>query len=133
MKIGVIGAGRLGICFALLCEQAGYDVLVSDIRSDYVADLNRKKIKTNEPEVEYLLGQSKNLRATHDNREVIRECDLIYTLVPTPSLDDGSYDVSAVWQVVENIKEEMSSVANNVKNFVVVCTTNPGDCDEFKK
>ena len=26
MKIGVIGAGRLGICFALLCEQAGYDV-----------------------------------------------------------------------------------------------------------
>ena len=133
MKVGVIGAGRLGICFALLCEQAGYDVLVSDIRSDYVADLNRKKIKTNEPEVEYLLGQSKNLRATHDNREVIRECDLIYTLVPTPSLDDGSYDVSAVWQVVENIKEEMSSVANNVKNFVVGCTTNPGDCDEFKK
>ena len=133
MKIGVIGAGRLGICFALLCEQAGYDVLVSDIRSDYVADLNRKKIKTNEPEVEYLLGQSKNLRATHDNREVIRECDLIYTLVPTPSLEDGSYDVSAVWQVVENIKEEMTSVANDVKNFVVGCTTNPGDCDEFKK
>ena len=133
MKIGVIGAGRLGICFALLCEHAGYDVLVSDIRSDYVADLNRKKIKTNEPEVEYLLGQSKNLRATHDNREVIRECDLIYTLVPTPSLEDGSYDVSAVWQVVENIKEEMTSVANDVKNFVVGCTTNPGDCDEFKK
>ena len=133
MKIGVIGAGRLGICFALLCEQAGYDVLVSDIRSDYVADLNRKKIKTNEPEVEYLLGQSNNLRATHDNREVIRECDLIYTLVPTPSLDDGSYDISAVWQVVENIKEEMTSVANDVKNFVVGCTTNPGDCDEFKK
>ena len=26
MKIGVIGAGRLGICFALLCEQAGDDV-----------------------------------------------------------------------------------------------------------
>ena len=66
MKIGVIGAGRLGICFALLCEQAGYEVLVSDIRSGYVDDLNERKIKTNEPEVEYLLGQSKNLRATHD-------------------------------------------------------------------
>ena len=64
---------------------------------------------------------------------MIRECDLIYTLVPTPSLEDGSYDVSAVWQVVENIKEEMTSVANNIKNFVVGCTTNPGDCDEFKK
>ena len=131
MKIGVIGAGRLGICFALLCEKAGYEVLVSDIRSSYVDDLNKKKIKTNEPEVEYLLGQSKNLKATNDNREVIRECDLIYTLVPTPSCHDGSYDVSAVDKVVDNIVEEMSSVANNVKNFVVGCTVNPGDCDKF--
>ena len=49
MKIGVIGAGRLGICFALLCEAAGYDVLASDIREDYVNDLNNKKIITTEP------------------------------------------------------------------------------------
>ena len=85
MKIGVIGAGRLGICFALLCEQAGYDVLVSDIREDYVKDLNQKKIQTYEPEVEDLLRVSKNFRATTSNREVIDECDLIYTLVSTPS------------------------------------------------
>jgi len=132
MKIGVIGAGRLGICFALLCEKAGYEVLVSDIRSDYITDLNRKKIKTNEPEVEYLLGQSKNLKATHDNREVIRECDLIYTLVPTPSCRDGKYDVTAVDKVVEDINEEMK-IANYPKNFVVGCTVNPGDCDKFVK
>ena len=64
MKIGIIGAGRLGICFALLCEQAGYNVLVSDIREDYVNDLNAKKISTNEPEVEDLLRISKNFKAT---------------------------------------------------------------------
>ena len=133
MKIGVIGSGRLGICFALLCERAGYDVLVSDIRKDYVDNLNEKQIKTNEPEVEYLLGQSKNLRATVDNRQVIRECDLIYTLVPTPSLPHGAYDVSAVWKVVEDIKLEMGTFANHPKNFVIGCTTNPGDCDEFRK
>ena len=51
MKIGVIGAGRLGICFALLLEQAGYDVIVSDVRDDYVIGLNNRIIKTNEPEV----------------------------------------------------------------------------------
>ena len=105
MKIGIIGAGRLGICFALLCERAGYEVLVSDIREDYVQDLNEKKICTNEPEVEDLLRISKNFRATTSNKEVIEECDLIYTLVATPSLDDGSYDVSAVWDVVQNIKD----------------------------
>lgn len=128
MKIGVIGAGRLGICFALLCERAGYDVVVSDIREDYVNDLNVKKISTNEPEVEDLLRISKNFRATTNNKEVIEECDLIYTLVATPSLDDGSYDVSAVWKVVEDLKN-----ITKKKYFVVGCTTNPGDCDAFQK
>ena len=128
MKIGVIGAGRLGICFALLCEAAGYEVLVSDIREDYVNDLNIRKITTNEPEVENLLRQAKNFRATISNREVIEECDLIYTLVATPSLADGSYDISSVWNVVE----EFSQIKNK-KYFVVGCTVNPGDCDNFKK
>ena len=128
MKIGIIGAGRLGICFALLCERAGYDVLVSDIREDYVHDLNAKKISTNEPEVEDLLRISKNFRATTNNKEVIEECDLIYTLVSTPSLEDGSYDVSAVWNVVEDLKD-----VTKTKYFVVGCTTNPGDCDAFQK
>ena len=51
MKIGLIGAGRLGICLALLMENAGYDVLVSDIREDYVENLNKKIIQTAEPHV----------------------------------------------------------------------------------
>ena len=127
MKIGVIGAGRLGICFALLCEAAGYDVLVSDIREDYVENLNKREITTNEPEVENLLKFATNFRATTSNREVIDECDLIYTLVATPSLEDGSYDVSAVWKVVEDFKDVKAR-----KYFVVGCTTNPGDCEKFK-
>ena len=128
MKIGVIGAGRLGICFALLCEQAGYDVLVSDIREDYVADLMEKKIKTNEPDVQDLLSQSNNFSATTSNQKVIEECDIIYTLVATPSLPSGDYDVSAVWRVVDDIIE--SGVKN--KSFIVGCTTNPGDCEMFQ-
>ena len=35
MRIGVIGAGRLGICFALLCEEAGHSLIVSDVVSKY--------------------------------------------------------------------------------------------------
>ena len=132
MKIGVIGAGRLGICFALLCEAAGYEVVVSDIRENYVNDLNQRKIETTEPEVENLLKVAKNFRATTSNQEIIRECDLIYTLVPTPSLEDGSYDISAVWEVVEDFKQEMK-LANYPKNFIVGCTTNPGDCELFRK
>jgi hypothetical protein len=34
---------------------------------------------------------------------VLEECDIIYTLVATPSLPSGDYDVSAVWKVVDDI------------------------------
>ena len=129
MKIGIIGAGRLGICFALLCEQAGYDVLVSDVREDYVKNLRNKFISTNEPEVSKLLSTSPRLSATNSNSKVIRDCDIIYTLVATPSKRDGSYDVSAVWDVVQDIKK-VKKVQG--KAFVVGCTTNPGDCKEFQ-
>ena len=132
MKIGVIGAGRLGICFALLCEQAGYDVLVSDVRDSYVKNLQNKIISTNEPEVAKLLTTSPRLSATTNNLKVIRECDVIYTLVATPSSKDGSYDVSAVWKVVEDLKKAGKKNTDG-KAFIVGCTTNPGDCAKFQK
>ena len=136
MKIGLIGTGRLGICFALLMAEAGYDVLASDTREDYIKDLQNNIVGDSEPEVQELLQRvevNEHVEFTTDNKRVIRECDPIFTLVATPSLDDGSYDVSAVWDVVKEIKDEMTSVANYTKSFVVGCTTNPGDCDKFKE
>ena len=137
-KIGVIGAGRLGICFALLVSRAGYDVIVSDVRESYVKSLQEKKISTNEPLVEDLLKDS-DIKATTSNRDVIKEADIIYTFVATPSLKDGSYDVSAVDKVVSDIDQtgwattgpNGSTICG--KTFVVGCTTNPGDCERWAK
>jgi len=129
MKIGLLGTGRLGICFALLLEQAGYEVVASDLREDYIKDLRQGIIKTNEPEVQYLLSKSKNITFKVGNKEVIEECDIIYTLVATPSLPDGSYDVSCVRQVIKDVKS-CSNVSG--KSLVVGCTTNPGDCEDFQ-
>jgi UDPglucose 6-dehydrogenase len=130
MNIGVIGAGRLGICFALLCEQAGYAVHVSDVNKHYVSDLNNKEIYTNEPEVEDLLMRTENFTAGTSNREVIRNSDVIFTFVPTPSLDDGSYDVQYVEQVVTDL---LSAPDLQNKIFVIGCTTNPGYSDTVQK
>ena len=134
MKIGVIGAGRLGICLALLMAEAGYEILASDVREDYVHSLRNKAIKTTEPAVQELLERSDNIDFTTDNNRVIKECEIIFTLVATPSLSDGSYDVSAVDDVVSDFQKygwnNMDSLVG--KSLVVGCTTNPGDCDVFQ-
>ena len=130
MKIGVIGAGRLGICFALLAESAGHDVFVSDIQASYVSKLNAKELYSNEPEVEDLLLRSKKLRASTNNQDVIKSSDIIFTFVPTPSLDDGSYDCSLVDAVVCDL---LRSPNLEGKKFIVGCTTNPGFVDKVDK
>jgi len=130
MKIGVIGAGRLGICFALLAESVGHDVYVSDVRSHYVDQINAKEIYSNEPEVEDLLLRSKKLRATTNNQDVIKHSDIIFTFVPTPSLDDGSYDCSLVDSVVCDLLRAPNLEG---KKFIVGCTTNPGYVDQVDK
>ena len=130
MNIGVVGVGRLGICFALLLERAGHQVLGCDIRANYVAGLNRKQIVTNEPQVADMLAASTNFQATTDTRQVIKDNDIVYIMVATPSLADGSYDVSAVWRVVEDVKECDFDLTGKV--LIVGCTTNPGDCAQIQ-
>jgi UDPglucose 6-dehydrogenase len=131
MKVGVIGAGRLGICFALLLEQSGYEVVASDIREDYVRSLQERTIDTYEPGVQELLSKATNITFKTGNIDVIKECDILYTLVATPSLPDGSYDISDIWRVVSDIQQAEIDVSG--KSFVVGCTTNPGDCALFQK
>ena len=130
MNIGVIGAGRLGICFALLAESAGHDVYVSDVNASYVNKLDTKTLYSNEPEVEDLLLRSTKLRATTNNSNVIKSSDIIFTFVPTPSLDDGSYDCSLVDDVVCDL---IRSPNLEGKKFIVGCTTNPGFVDKVDK
>lgn len=131
MNVGIVGVGRLGICFALLLEKAGHCVLASDIRANYVDALNKKQIVTNEPQVADMLAASSNFIATTDTREVIKQNDVIYVMVATPSLADGSYDVSAVQRVVDDIKECDFDIAGKV--LVIGCTTNPGDCARIQQ
>ena len=134
MKIGVIGAGRLGICFALLLDKAGYSIVASDVREDYIKNLCEKRIDTTEPYVQELLSSSNNITFRTGNYDVINECDVLYTLVATPSCPDGSYDVSAIWRVIADI-QNATTLGINVKGkaFIVGCTTNPGDCELFQK
>jgi len=125
MQVGVIGVGRLGICFGLLLAQAGYRVRGCDVRQDYVEGLQRREIQTHEPRVAELLASADLFSAHHDLADVVVPSDIIYVMVATPSLADGSYDVSAVWRVVRQMQDIDRDLSG--KTLIIGCTTNPGD------
>lgn len=134
MRIGVIGAGRLGLTFALLCEKNGYEVLVSDVREDYVYNLNQKICITNEPLIQDMLFESTKLSATTDNIEIIKNCDTIFTFVATPSTIDGNYDTSKVFEVSGNFNTASAlEIPLFNKKFIIGCTTNPGDTEQIQQ
>jgi len=129
MKIGVIGAGKLGICFALLLDRGGYEVIASDIRSNYIAGLQRREMTTNEPGVADMLGDC-SIDFTTDTRRVIQQSDVIYIMVATPSCTDGSYDITAVGRVIDDVAECDFDISGKI--LVIGCTTNPGDCQTIQ-
>ena len=134
MKIGVIGAGRLGLTFALLCEKNGYDVIVSDVREDYVFNLNQKICITNEPLVQSMLLGTTKFSATTNNIEVIENSDIIFIFVATPSTLDGNYDTAKVFEVVSDFYTANSlDIQLYGKKVIVGCTTNPGDTEQVQQ
>ena len=129
MNIGIIGPGRLGICFALLLEKVGHSVVVSDIRKSYVDSINNKNIESNEPQVKELLDASIRLKSVYKNSQVIDQCDLIFAIVSTPSMPSGRYNTSSLEDIVQEFASRKDVTG---KTLVITSTTNPGDCEKFQ-
>lgn len=129
-NISVIGIGKLGLCFALTLEKAGYNVLGLDLNSDYICSVNDKTLKSTEPHVELYLKNSKNFRATTNLKEVVDFSDILFVVVATPSLLNGRYDHSQVDSLISKL--ENIGRTSSQKHFVVCCTTMPGYCDNIK-
>jgi UDPglucose 6-dehydrogenase len=134
MKIGIIGCDIIGLTFALLCEEKGHEVLISDENEDFIFNLNQKICITNEPLVQSLLLDSKRLSGTTESIEVIKQSDIIFTFSETkPSVDD-SFDTSKVFDVIRHFFSATSlDIPLYDKKFVICSTTNPGDTEQIQK
>lgn len=124
-KIGILGIGRLGLCFALNMERVGYNVIGIDIHEEYIAQINQKKVFSPEPLVKEYLTESKKFEASTEIKEIIsNEIDTIFVMVATPSLSDGSYDHSQL----EKVSDELIGfgIRDRVVDVVIGCTVMPG-------
>jgi UDPglucose 6-dehydrogenase len=125
--VSVVGIGRLGLCFSLTLERAGYNVLGADVNQDYVDSINSKKFESSEPNVEEYLKSSTAFRATTDLKETIEFSNVLFVVVATPSLANGRYDHSQVDSLVESLIS--FGPMEETKHLVICCTTMPGYSD----
>ena len=127
LKVGIIGIGKLGICFSLqLCKLSFIDKVVGiDTNKQYVKELNEGTFNSLEPGVNELLkGFSHKFTATTDKDE-LSQCDLTYVFVQTPSLENGEYDHSQILNCLKNYKDSYP------RAIVIGCTTFPKFCESL--
>ena len=130
-NLSVIGIGRLGICFALTLEEAGYSVIGCDINQSYVKSINNKTLNSSEPGVNEKLKKSKNFVATCDLEKTVRHSNNLFVTVASFSEPDGKYDVSQVNSVVDNL---INLGAQSRTKHLIICTNvNPGFTDTISK
>ena len=128
-NVTVVGIGRLGLAWALVLDNAGYNVIGCDIRREYVESLNNKTFTTIEPHVDDYLHASKNFIATTDLARAINHSNIIFINVKTESDSDGKYDHSQLDSLIESIIA--IGRQKETKHLVIATNVNPGFCDQL--
>ena len=126
MKISVFGVGYVGAVSAGCLVSLGFDVIAVDISPDKIAMLNRGISPIVEAEIDTLIAgavANHHLHATDDVAAAVRDTDISFISVGTPSAPDGSVSLRAVDEVVRAIGQAIGAKAE--KHVVVMRSTVP--------
>ena len=106
IKIAVLGMGYVGLAGGLGYAKHGFKTICTSPTQSKVDNLKKGIPPFYEPELEELVKEQVErgmLSATTDNVEAIKQSDVTFICVGTPSLTDGSADLSAVKDTAKDI------------------------------
>ena len=129
LSITIIGVGRLGLCMSLCFASKNYKVTGIDANEDYIDSLNKNTFISIENDVNKMLDQYRdNIFFTTDISCAL-STDIIFIVVPTPTLDNDEYDHS----IINNIVNQLITFGYQEKpiNLVISSTTMPGYCNDI--
>lgn len=127
MNIAVIGTGYVGLVSGVCFSELGNRVICVDNNQDKVEMLNAGEVPIYEPGLQELMVANKRagkLSFTSDIAEAIRESDIIFIAVGTPSLPNGEANLGFVEQVAIEIGTHLESYKIVVTKSTVPVGTN---------
>ncbi len=115
MKIAVAGTGYVGLVSGVSFAHIGHNVTCVDVDEKKVELMKKGKSPIYESGLEELMVKNKErLDYTTDYKSAYANADVIFIAVGTPEKDDGSADLSYVYDVCEQIAQSI------IKDTVVV-------------
>jgi UDPglucose 6-dehydrogenase len=120
-KIGLFGLGKLGLPLALILSQY-YKVYGIDVDKEKVTNLKKGISPFFEPKMdEYLKNNINNIEFQYVDEYDINNFDIAIILVNTPSNSQGEFSNKYIFDVVENVSEQLKK--SNKKDFLFVLSS----------
>ena len=110
-KICMIGTGYVGLVTGACLADFGHSILCVDVDSEKIELLKNSVIPFYEPGLKEFIDRNtarKRLGFSDDVEWGIRESEVIFIAVGTPSLPDGQADLTQVFAVAKTIAENMT-------------------------
>jgi UDPglucose 6-dehydrogenase len=121
-RIGIFGAGYVGLVTGACFAKLGHDVVVRDIDSAKIDALSHGELPVYEPGLDELLASARDrLHFTSEAEDAVRGREVVFVCVGTPPTYSGDADLSAVWTVID----ELEAVAADGATIVVMKSTVP--------
>src|SRR6266702_1289135 len=102
-KIGIFGAGWVGLVTGVCFAELGHEVVIRDVLSEKIEALRRGEVPFHERDVPELLGRNRERLAFTLAADEVADCELLFVCVDTPPTYAGDADLSRVWSVVEEL------------------------------
>jgi len=131
MKIATIGTGYVGLVTGACLADIGNEVICVDILDHKVEMINKGKSPIYEEGLQEILERNvgKNLRATTELEMAVKNSELSFLCVGTPSDDEGRIDLTYIKSAVESLGKTLASVEGHT--IVVKSTVVPGTTENF--
>lgn len=126
MRVGVVGAGYVGLTSAVCLAERGHDTVCVDVDDIRVRRLAAGVASIDEPDLPDLLEQGLRTHTLHFTTRyaALADRDVVFVCVSTPSMADGSADLRAVDAVVGELASVLRAGAVvALKSTVPVGTT----------
>ena len=104
-KVGIFGAGWVGLVTGACFAELGHEVVIRDVVPDKIDALQHGRVPFHEQDVPELLERNANrLTFTLDVHDLVG-CEFLFVCVDTPPTYSGDADLSRVWTVIDELPE----------------------------
>ena len=106
--VAVIGAGYVGLTTATCLAHLGHTVICADIDETKVDELNKGQVPIHEARLPELLQDGlsqQTLKFVLGARQAVTDSEFVFLCLPTPQDDDGRANISAISEVIEEVRD----------------------------